>query len=67
LLIFSTIFSYKSYFQIWAIRKNDDLYFYGDTNRAIYFFEKNILEIIDVLQSERVSIEKKVSIHSNFR
>ncbi len=67
LLIFSTLFSYTSYFQIWAIRKNDDLYFYGDTNRAIYFFEKNILEIIDVLQSERVSIEKKVSIHSNFR
>ena len=65
-LIFSTLFSYKSYFQIWAMKKNDDMYFYGDTNRAIYFFEKNILEVIDVLQSEKISI-KKISTHSNFR
>ena len=65
-LIFSTLFSYRSYFQIWAMKKNDDMYFYGDTNRAIYFFEKNILEVIDVLQSEKISI-KKISTHSNFR
>lgn len=66
-LIFSTLFSYTSYFQIWAIRKNDDLYFYGDTNRAIYSFEKNVLEIIDVIQSEKVDIEKKSLSYSNFR
>jgi len=66
-LIFSTLFSYKSYFQIWAMKKNDDMYFYGDTNRAIYFFEKNILEIIDVLQNEKVNIEKKSQHPSTFR
>ena len=49
------------------MKKNDDMYFYGDTNRAIYFFEKNILEIIDVLQNEKVNIEKKSQHPSTFR
>jgi cytochrome c biogenesis protein len=60
-LIFSTLFSYKSYFQIWVMKKNDDMYFYGDTNRAIYFFEKSILEIIDLLKNEKVNIEKNLN------
>ena len=51
-LIFSVLLSYTSYFQIWVVKKQNKLYVYGDTNRAIYFFEKNILEIINSLQSD---------------
>jgi cytochrome c biogenesis protein len=54
LLISSVMFSYTSYFQIWAMKKDGKLCVYGDTNRAIYFFEKNILEILEILQNERV-------------
>jgi cytochrome c biogenesis protein len=54
-LIFSIVFSYTSYFQIWAMKKNGQMYVYADTNRAIYFFEKNILEIVDKLQNETVT------------
>ncbi len=38
-LIFSVLLSYTSYFQIWVVKKQDKVYVYGDTNRAIYFFE----------------------------
>lgn len=51
-LIFSVFFSYISYVQIWAIKKEEQLIIYGNTNRAIYFFEKNILSILDTLKSE---------------
>ena len=51
-LIFSVLLSYTSYFQIWVVKKQNKLYVYGDTNRAIYFFEKNILEIINSLQND---------------
>jgi cytochrome c biogenesis protein len=51
-LIFSVLISYSSYFQIWIIKKQNKVYVYGDTNRAIYFFEKSILEIINSLQSD---------------
>ena len=51
-LIISVLLSYTSYFQIWVVKKQNKLYVYGDTNRAIYFFEKNILEIINSLQSD---------------
>lgn len=57
-LIFSIILSYISYCQIWAIKLKEKVYIYGTTNRAIYFFEKSILEIVDVLQSEKIKIEK---------
>ena len=51
-LIFSVLISYTSYFQIWVVKKQNKVYVYGDTNRAIYFFEKSILEIINNLQSD---------------
>lgn len=57
-LIFSIILSYISYCQIWAIKLKEKVYIYGTTNRAIYFFEKSILEIVDVLQSEKIEVEK---------
>jgi cytochrome c biogenesis protein len=55
-LIFSVFFSYISYVQIWAIKKNNQLWIYGNTNRAIYFFEKNILSILDTLKSESIRL-----------
>ena len=51
-LIFSVLLSYISYFQIWVVKKQNKVYVYGDTNRAIYFFEKTILEIISNLQTD---------------
>ena len=51
-LIFSVLLSYTSYFQIWVVKKQNKVYVYGDTNRAIYFFEKSILEIINNVQSD---------------
>jgi cytochrome c biogenesis protein len=55
-LIFSVFFSYISYVQIWAIKKNNQLWIYGNTNRAIYFFEKSILSILDTLKSESIRL-----------
>jgi cytochrome c biogenesis protein len=57
ILIFSALFSYTSYFQIWAIKINENLYVCGETNRAIYFFEKHILESIDTLQQEVIKFK----------
>ena len=51
-LIFSVLLSYTSYFQIWVVKRQNKVYVYGDTNRAIYFFEKSILEIINNVQTD---------------
>jgi hypothetical protein len=40
-----------------ATKKEDKLYVYGNTNRATYFFEKNVLNILDTLQTEVVKFE----------
>ena len=61
-LIFSVLLSYTSYFQIWVVKKQNKVYVYGDTNRAIYFFEKSILEIINNVQID--SLRFKVSTKS---
>lgn len=63
-LIFSVFFSYISYVQIWAIKKEDQLIIYGNTNRAIYFFEKNILSILDTLKSEVIDSLNSFQINS---
>jgi cytochrome c biogenesis protein len=59
-LIFSVLLSYTSYFQIWVVKKQNKVYVYGDTNRAIYFFEKSILEIINNLKTD--SLRAKAAI-----
>ena len=56
-LIFSVLLSYTSYFQIWVVKKQDKVYVYGDTNRAIYFFEKSILEIINNVQNDSLRLK----------
>ena len=50
-LIFSVMISYVSYFQIWAVKKQNRMYVYGDTNRAVYFFEKAIMGMVNDLQT----------------
>jgi cytochrome c biogenesis protein len=50
-LIFSVMLSYVSYFQIWAVKKQNRMYVYGDTNRAVYFFEKAIMGMVNDLQT----------------
>jgi cytochrome c biogenesis protein len=57
-LIFSILLSYTSYYQIWAVKIKRRVYIYGTTNRATYFFEKNILEIVDVLQTENIRMKE---------
>ena len=57
-LICSILLSYTSYCQLWAVKIKRRVYIYGTTNRATYFFEKNILEIVDVLQTENVRIKE---------
>lgn len=46
MLMISTLLSYVSYSQIWAFKNNNNLYVAGQTNRAIYYFEKQFSEII---------------------
>lgn len=59
-LIFSVLASYVSYFQIWVVKKRDKLYVYGDTNRAIYFFEKLVLEMINDLQNNVLGVKTRI-------
>lgn len=47
ILIFSVLLSYVSYSQVWAIKKDYNLYLSGKTNRATYFFEKDFMTIIN--------------------
>lgn len=46
MLMFSTLLSYVSYSQIWAFKDTNNLYVVGQTNRAIYYFEKHFIEIL---------------------
>nr|YP_009420244.1 c-type cytochrome biogenensis protein [Cryptomonas curvata]ASO75732.1 c-type cytochrome biogenensis protein [Cryptomonas curvata] len=57
-LILSIIVSYISYCQVWAVKIGNRVSVYGNTNRAVYFFEKSILEIVDILQNDKITIEK---------
>lgn len=59
ILICSVFFSYSSYFQIWAVKIHDNVYIFGETNRAIYFFQKNIIEFIETLQHEIIKFKIK--------
>jgi cytochrome c biogenesis protein len=59
-LIFSVLLSYTSYFQIWVVKKQNKVYVCGDTNRAIYFFEKSILEIINNLQNDSTRLKEPI-------
>jgi cytochrome c biogenesis protein len=48
LLMLSVVTSYTSYSQIWALKKNNELYISGQTNRATYYFEKQLIKLINM-------------------
>ena len=51
LLMLSIFLSYRSFSQIWLHKKNNTVYFGGQTNRAQLNFEKEILNIVLSLKS----------------
>ena len=51
-LIVSVTISYTSYCQIWAIKKDTQLYVYGTTNRGVYFFEKDLVKLLGKLNKK---------------
>lgn len=63
LLMLGVLFSYFSHSQIWALQKDGHFYVGGRTNRAQVAFEREILEILDRLSSQKD--EKEVAIASN--
>lgn len=52
LVMVGTVMSYISYSQVWALQEGDRFYFGGKTNRAQVTFERELLEIIAVIESE---------------
>jgi cytochrome c biogenesis protein len=53
LLMVGVIMSYFSHSQIWALQQGDRFYIGGKTNRAQVTFERELLEILDGLQTEK--------------
>lgn len=49
LLMLSISLSYLSYSQIWAIKKDKSVYISGKTNRAVYFFEQQMTQMMQKL------------------
>ena len=47
MLMISTLLSYVSYSQVWAFKDADALYIAGQTNRAIYYFEKQFSLVVN--------------------
>lgn len=50
-LMAGVVMSYVSHSQIWALQQGDRFYIGGKTNRALITFEKELIEIVDRLQS----------------
>ncbi|MCY7274080.1 MAG: cytochrome c biogenesis protein, partial [Phormidesmis sp. CAN_BIN44] len=59
LLMISTMMSYVSHSQIWALQKDGKFYIGGNTNRAQVVFEREFLEILDQI-GERSQKEDEV-------
>ena len=47
--------SYFSHSQVWALEQEDRFYFGAKTNRAQVSFEREILNLIEILDSEAAS------------
>ncbi|MBP0017495.1 MAG: cytochrome c biogenesis protein [Cyanobacteria bacterium SBLK] len=54
LLIFGVIGSYFSHSQIWALQEGDRFYLGGKTNRAKVTFEREILAILEKMESPKI-------------
>ena len=51
LLMLGVVMSYFSHSQVWAVKKDGKLYLGGRTNRAQVIFEREIIEMIEQLNS----------------
>ena len=49
LLMLSVLMSYVSHSQIWAWQQNEQVYIGGKTNRASVGFEREMLEILELV------------------
>jgi cytochrome c biogenesis protein len=54
LLMLSISLSYLSYSQIWAIKKDKIVYISGKTNRAVYFFEQQMTQMMQKLNQNSI-------------
>jgi len=53
LLMLGVLMSYVSHSQIWALQKDGHFYVGGKTNRAQVAFEREVLDILDLLSSHK--------------
>jgi cytochrome c biogenesis protein len=53
LLMMSTLMSYVSHSQVWALQVGDRFYVGGKTNRAQVAFEREMVELLERLQSQK--------------
>jgi cytochrome c biogenesis protein len=51
LLMMGVVMSYVSHSQVWALEKDGEFYVGGKTNRAQVAFEREVLEMLDNLES----------------
>ena len=58
LLMISVMMSYFSHSQIWALQEGDSLYVGGRTNRAQVTFEREIVQMLEVLQEEEQTSQR---------
>ena len=61
LLMLGVVMSYFSHSQIWALEQEGRFYLGAKTNRAQVSFEREILNLIEELNSEAVSKDKDIS------
>ena len=59
LLMISVMMSYVSHSQIWALEQGDRFYLGGKTNRAQVAFEREIIAIVEELNSEKKVLPKE--------
>jgi cytochrome c biogenesis protein len=56
LLMMSVMMSYISHSQVWALLENETLYLGGRTNRGQILFERELVEVVSLLQLETATV-----------
>jgi cytochrome c biogenesis protein len=56
LLMLSVMMSYVSHSQVWALLENETLYLGGRTNRGQILFERELVEVVSLLQLETATV-----------
>ncbi|MCY7275500.1 MAG: cytochrome c biogenesis protein ResB, partial [Phormidesmis sp. CAN_BIN44] len=62
LLMISTMMSYVSHSQIWALQKDGKFYIGGNTNRAQVVFEREFLEILDQIGEQQQTLDSNIQL-----